>query len=279
MNIIVHIGASKSASSFLQEAVFPAVDDLHFMGKFTNEAYPRWLIDWVYLDDLVFSRNAGRIREKIITHCMEDKINVISSEAFFAVAEFRRSIDRLFEVLPEARVLYVLRDPISWLRSRYVYGVQKEGLFLTFDEALDFGRSPLIYYRRPPIYLPSLYYSEHREYLEKRAGTDGFLMLKYELLSVDPEAFFSTMEAWAGVKLPLKDLAQMARQARVNPSDRSLNLCTARAENLKRMCDRYGFRMDVPPFGVDDSQADFMTPETESRIREALKGKCNPYEY
>jgi len=129
MKYVVHMGATKTGSSFLQERVFPRVEGLNFLGKENNQQYPRWLIDWIYMDDLAFEENIATIRQHVESESDPDKVNVISAEAFFSGGRFKQSVDRILKVLPEARILYVLRDPISWLKSRYAYGVERVGLY------------------------------------------------------------------------------------------------------------------------------------------------------
>lgn len=275
MQFVVHIGATKTGSSLLQEKVFPNVDGLNFLGKETNAQYPRWLIDWIYMDDLAFEASIERIRASIYAASDEQKLNLISSEAFFSGGRFKQSVDRILKVLPEARILYVLREPLSWLRSRYAFGVEIEGLYLTIEQAIDFGRSPLMYYKRPPIYLPDLFYGEQIDYLDTLLKPSDYQILLFENLKADPEQFLAELAAFLGLEFSQEILSQSARN-KVNAVSDDMNIHAQRWANI---C---GTIRDVFGVEVQESLAHpdepIISESLENKLRAYFRGKCYCYE-
>jgi hypothetical protein len=274
MKYVVHMGATKTGSSFLQERVFPRVEGLNFLGKENNQQYPRWLIDWIYMDDLAFEENIATIRQHVESESDPDKVNVISAEAFFSGGRFKQSVDRILKVLPEARILYVLRDPISWLKSRYAYGVEREGLYLPFEQAIDFGRSPLIFYKQPPIYLPDLFYTEQIEYLKALIKNDDFKILLFEELKSEPKQFLEKLANFLGLKFS-DDILSHSAQEKVNAVTKGLNVNAQRWENLRaKTHEAFGVSIDNKPEMHDEP---FMSEAMEGRLRDYFRGNCHTY--
>ncbi|TNC80990.1 MAG: hypothetical protein C9356_11635 [Oleiphilus sp.] len=275
MQFVVHIGATKTGSSLLQEKVFPNVEGLEFLGKENNQQYPRWLIDWIYMDDLAFEASVERIRASIYEVADAEQVNLISAEAFFSGGRFKQSVDRILKILPQARILYVLRDPISWLKSRYAYGVEREGLHLRFEQAIDFGRSPLMYYKRPPIYLPDLFYGEQIDYLNTLLSPADYQILQFENLKAAPQAFLSELAGFLGVTFSEDILTQSARE-KVNAVTRDLNLNEQRWANI---CATIKQSFDVSiaqSFACQDEV--FLSEEMEQKLRDYFRGKCYCYQ-
>ena len=62
--VYVHIGLERTATTWLQNMIFNSHPEINYLGK-TSENYPKWLIEWQYLDDYTFNKSVSRIKERI----------------------------------------------------------------------------------------------------------------------------------------------------------------------------------------------------------------------
>ena len=79
MDLTVHIGLPRAASTFLQERIFAQWPGLHYIGK-TRNNYPDWLKWWHYGSALEFSRKSDWIRDSLESIADTGGKNVLSSE-------------------------------------------------------------------------------------------------------------------------------------------------------------------------------------------------------
>ena len=96
---------------------------------------------------------------------------------------------RIAEVIPDVKLLYIVREPISRIRSHYVTRVIEGSESLPFGEAVATN----------PIYLDySRYTMQLEQYLE-HFDRDQLLVITAEALRDDREAFMRTVYGFLGV--------------------------------------------------------------------------------
>ncbi len=212
----VHIGIGRTASTFLQNKIFPYLNDIQYLGK-TDKDYPRWLIDWQYADE--FSFDPENIKASIQSIPKTNSKQLISSESFSMYGGyFKTVVERIPAVLECPKIIYVLRDPIQHIISRYNHGYFHENFNAPINDCLDFNRSPLMFYKRKPIYLPDLFYTEQIEWLNKRFGEENILILKYENMVKKPLHFFSDLANFMEIDIST-DIWQPCIQKKENHSN------------------------------------------------------------
>ena len=118
--IFIHIGAPKSASTFLQYN-FHNNKKLNFLGIIRDHenirSKPKYDDSFhLYCRHIKNSlKNALKIKKKI----SKDKINIISDEGFIVseYANFKKIINRIIKIFPNCEFILVLRHPVDTILS------------------------------------------------------------------------------------------------------------------------------------------------------------------
>lgn len=130
-HIIIHIGYHKSASTYLQEAVFPALplNDFFFAGP--KQLYLN-LINAEEFNAKKF-KNAVELDLKETFKSSDLRNTILSHEQLSGHPHGYESIKpkrialRLHEMFPESRILIVIRNQMGYLTSIYTYRVAIKG--------------------------------------------------------------------------------------------------------------------------------------------------------
>lgn len=112
-----------------------------------------------------------------------------SSTAYSKRPRFDGVPERLEEEAPDARFIYLVRDPFERLVSQYKHHVR------TGVEREDIDRMA----RRRSGYLSNSYYAFQLEPYFERFGPDAVFVETAESLTDDPRAFLERLFAWLGV--------------------------------------------------------------------------------
>ena len=156
MRLVIHIGFRKTGTTFLQNEFFVKlpVDKFNYLGKKNNtDGYPEWLINWQYLTDFEFEKNIESLRDSIFELLSEDRINMISSEAFTNTDMWYRSSQRILKLFPDAEILITIRDKEEMLRSLYRHKVAEGSFTRKLRDYLDYSTRPFDIHKRKPIFL------------------------------------------------------------------------------------------------------------------------------
>jgi hypothetical protein len=204
--VLLHLGLHRTGSTWLQQRVFdgrdgrptPIVPDRAESARrivlareedFDADAVRRWLADRL---DAV--RNAGGVP-------------VLSNERFSGNPhsgwfDAQRTFDRLAAVLPEAKVLLVLREQRDLVRSLWLQYVRIGGP----ASLRDYLRAPEHGDHRAPCFDPSfLRFDRLVESLDRRFGRDRILAIPYDRLRRDPRDFLDRIGAFLGTPIPIPD--------------------------------------------------------------------------
>ena len=117
---VVHIGYQKCGSTFLQKSVFPSYDEIQLtvssdfvqgLMYYDDPVYQKYCLDDALGGKPTFPKKSGKIR-------------VLSSEILtHRYHTFTRVADRLQKLSPSAKILAVVRNQRSFLRSAYMHRV------------------------------------------------------------------------------------------------------------------------------------------------------------
>lgn len=278
-NFFIHVGFGKAASTLLQNKIFSKHQEINYLGK-TQYDYPRWLIEWHYLDDYAFEKNKKLIAEEVKKRCQDSKVNMISSEAFIMYGGCAYSqAKRISEIIPAAMVILVLRNPIDQIISRYRHYVRADKIFLPLEDLLDWDRTPFIFYKRKPIYLPDLFYNETIDFYKKIFGETNLCVLKFEDMVSCPEIFFSKLSDFISIDFHMDDVKKaLAKKINESPFDEEVE--ALRAQNildlLKTHFPHAAGRLEPEMFRCDTKEHLIDEP-LRRRLEEYFKGKCYDY--
>ena len=199
--ITVHIGLRKTATSWLQRYLFDANKELiGYAGKYEH-FYPDWLLELHYLDDFAFDEKANQISKCISTLHDKNKKLFISSEAFTNTAVSYQQAYRLKRVIPNARIILVLRDPVDMILSHHHNDIQMGNAWARLNDRIDWNRTPMVIGKRKSIYLPDFYADELVDLYCELFGSNNVLVLEYNEFAEDINRFIVRISDFIGVEL------------------------------------------------------------------------------
>lgn len=147
MRLVVHIGATKTASTYLQKCLGINEELLRKHGVYLARAGRRSSasnlnhhnLAWQLLEDRRFRKADGdweAFRDEVAD--VEADVVVLSSEAFARLASEERlratMSGRLFEIADDVSLVYVVRDPLARINSMYTQTVKTFANPDSFDE-------------------------------------------------------------------------------------------------------------------------------------------------
>ncbi len=272
----IHIGYRKTGTSFLQKNVFSCNNALNYIAK-TKENYPDWLIKWHYSDDLLFEQVHESIKEAIKKQTVNDKINLISSEAFTTIGNLFQQAARIHRIFPDAKIVCTLRDPIDLIISFYKFNVLVSGFTDKLENLIDWNRTPLVVYKRKPVYLADYFYDEVIGLYCRLFGEENVCVLKFEDMTTDPDTFFSKLSGFMqGVDFDLPAIRRSLSE-KINPSPDESEISMLRVKNMyHKIKKEFPFsRVHEKDIVPDDNE--ILGSMTAGRIIESLKDRCFGY--
>lgn len=275
--IFIHTGLGRTGTTWLQNRIFPCIKDINFIGK-REDYYPEWLIKWHYLDNIGFEKEIDDIKECFVSRLLDERVNLLSSEAFTGIGgNFSVQIDRIKRIVPNAKAVIVLRDPLELIYSFYKNNVLSGEFFEPLEELIDWKRTPFVFYKRKPVYLPDYFYNDILNYYKKVFGKENICILYYEDLLNNPLRFFEKLEEFLGVPIP-KLLIERNLSERVNRSMGEANISKKRRKNLLARIEKL-FPYEHPEFTIDKvfEDSSIMNDGLRRKIAEYLGGKADRY--
>jgi len=216
---LVHIGYHKTASSWLQQAFFPALADSVALFE-----HPLLWEELMLPSGLVFnvSRCKEYLRQLSSDARSTGKLCVYSSERLsgnphsggYDAAEMA---NRVCEVFERPRILVVVREQRSILQSNFKQYIRMGGT-CTLEEYL----TPPWDGRVPHFRLDNFCYHHLLDYYGKLLGKEQVLALPYELLRSDPHEFSGALLDFMG--LEQRNLGPEVFEQTVNPSMNDLQV-------------------------------------------------------
>jgi hypothetical protein len=273
----LHVGIRKSATTWLQNIFFPRLTGVNYIGK-TDTSYPPWLIHWHYWDDFEFAKRFGEIVRAIENVARQGLINLISSEAFTNTAAIWSQAHRIKKLLPDARIIITLRDPVEVLISHYKLDVSDGHYHLPLEAYLDWSRTPFDLVKRSPLYLPDFFYDEMIALYCELFGAHNVCILRYEDMINSPSLYFSALSSFLRVSFPSEMAPHMQTRLNAGAQDQVTRL--ERSRNIRRYLSSH-----YPAVSLGLGDTDFLTnieeeivsPELRKKLERYFSGKCFGY--
>jgi len=194
----VHVGDYKTATTWLQNEVFPKHPEIQYLGDpFKNKNLQIILRKIVDLRDLDFDEED--LREEFLKNytVTNDKIVGISREAlsqsdYITGENAKRNAERLKAVFGDIKIIYVIRNQISMLGSIYSQYIKIGGTRKFKDWFLDPMECKGIIER--------LKYDKNIKMYHDIFGINNVLVLLYEELKYDRDNFLKKLFTFIGCK-------------------------------------------------------------------------------
>lgn len=193
--LLIHIGYMKTASTYLQKAIFcnpdlgfaKIEDPQFFLNEVRNAPEHHFLPENIRAALVCQVRSAGA----------NGLTPVLSSEGYSGYMagegfDGRRNMERLFKIAPDARILIVIREQNSMLLSRHNQLI-KTGATMSLRDYVGMKDDP-----RSDRYRSQLRYDELIAAYQTAFGKDAVCVLPFELLGKKPAAFISAIANHCG---------------------------------------------------------------------------------
>ncbi|MEM9374002.1 MAG: sulfotransferase, partial [Planctomycetota bacterium] len=141
-----------------------------------------------FSDDGVWSRGIGWY-ESLFRDAPGGALRGESSTHYTKLPTYPETIDRFAEHLPDAKLIYVMRDPVARLVSQYIHEWSEARISVPIDEAVE---------RHPELLDYSRYATQLRPWLD-RFGSDRVLPVFFERITARPAAEFERVCRFVGV--------------------------------------------------------------------------------
>lgn len=209
-DVLLHLGLHRTGSTWLQQRIFDGRD-----GRPTpvvpdrSESARRIVLPRE--DDFDADEVRRWLGERIDAVRAGGGVAVLSNERFSGNPhsgwfDADRTFDRLARVLPNAKVLVVLREQRDLVRSLWLQYVRIGGP----ASLADYLRPPDPGDHRAPCFDPAfLRFDRLVENLDRRFGRDRVLAIPYDRLRRDPRDFLARIAGFVGAPIPMpRDAAE-----------------------------------------------------------------------
>ncbi|OGI00444.1 MAG: hypothetical protein A2Y25_11890 [Candidatus Melainabacteria bacterium GWF2_37_15] len=214
--IIIHVGAHKTASTFLQEKIFNRLSDIYYTGWHIKN---KNLIDDDPLEmdlpkklmlenplSIDFDQEKQRI-ENFIQTIPENKI-IYSCEGLFGYMNqsYRDNIflsDALKKIFPNAKIFLVVRKQDTWLESAYRHLISR-GKSISVNKFLNYykGEFKDLYFGidHNVIDVKAFNWANFVDNYVKLFGKDRVLVLPYEMFKKNQNEFLTRFYKFADIQ-------------------------------------------------------------------------------
>jgi len=253
MDVTIHVGLSKAASTYLQETYLPSVPGALFVHAPYRPPSPANPVQrFVY--ELLFRNPArldrARFRREIAEFVAgHDKV-IISSEALFGTpfqnhSDFWTHTDAIADVFEQPKIWLVVRRQDRWLASTFSQFL-KAGLSTTPERFTNYRDGAFSEYRwiygGPNLDVRDLDWCPFVARYREVFGDDRVLVQPFEAFAADPQAFLDRFCAFAGLRPhPAQDVQ------RRNTSLSPVSAFVARAVNAVPMDVKLRLKRYIPP--------------------------------
>lgn len=213
LQIFIHAGMMKTATTFLQRRVFPRIPGVHFVAWDTH-FFAHEFQRIKYGCPFCFIEEMREGFKRYLESFDEDKV-LISDEAITGPGNRSKEIGTMVLVMkavfPSARMLLVLREQCSFLRSFYLHNLResnkrspavfvryskKDKGFIEFD--LDAYASHL-----------DVRFFEYKALVQLlRSNFPSAHVLLFEQLKLNPQEFAAGLSEWLGEPVSLEGVSQ-----------------------------------------------------------------------
>lgn len=222
--VYFHIGLPKAASTTLQLHLFPALEGFDYLGLcptgnivpnqqqvdedsayLSDDRLRDLYFDMIKQDVLQYDEAQQRSRlADIVTDRPADRIRFFSHEAFtsaiFSHPDIGLKLSRIKSLLPDARVILLLRNQLDWLISQYrdqPFDPRNPAI----GQSMEFRSWLNLVQSDPQVkILSTLEYGTLIKRCEELFGVENVCVLLMEDMSGDIQRFAGTLGAFIGVE-------------------------------------------------------------------------------
>lgn len=274
--VFIHVGFGKTGSTFLQDKVFPYLSNLNYIG-ITSEKREQELLQLHYYDDIKFQKEKQTIKDYFQKKIISNQPNLLSSEVFtLQGSNVVTQAHRLKFIFNQAKIILVLREPIDAMLSFYKYNVSEGNILSDFQSSIEYKRTPMVFFKRKPIYLADFYYNEIINFYHNLFGNENVCVLKYEDMKDSPDYFFQTLSTFMETPFDIPKIKQSLNE-KINSSPKDNSIDTLRALTLYKKLKSEFPKSNINLNDIVIENKPIISDNLKDKIINALKGKCYDY--
>ncbi len=177
MEVYIHLGIHKTASTFLQKNIFPQINDAIFLDRSLCKELKQYIL---YTDDFEFDSEKGKeIFNRIISEYKNYKKVIISDEEFYCnpymgAIDRKRNLDRILSIFgQDTHFLIFIRNQNNLLLSLYSYYIKTGGTASLTD---------FISYKKYPLRVDVNYflYDKYLKYIIEKTSLNNLQIILFE---------------------------------------------------------------------------------------------------
>jgi len=204
--IIIHVGAHKTASTYLQKRFFPELKDIYFTGNHSANIknnccfYPldqlirsgEPLFNWQETKNNLY-QNLYTIEEETILYSQERLMgrNIIAYNNNPIITNL------LADIFPDAKIIFVFRKQDDWVESVYIEEILKRNVNLKIEYFIGIKKNN-IFARTDFLDVRHLCWDKFLLNYRQIFGDDNVLALPYEMFKLKPDVFFDYLTSFIG---------------------------------------------------------------------------------
>lgn len=234
MNLVLHVGLQKTATTTLQRALFAQHSDIFYLGKDRRSAAQKGCRNSEVYDLLapaIWAPNRGfnaedmreETKELIEPQAGEKAVTIGSWEALgnIGTRKFTEMLRRLAVVFGDVRVMICLRNPVNWLKSLYLQ--ELEGQFkkrnrrhLGFNTYVEFEKWLELKGGWNSGSNGMFCFGENIREASELLGKDRVGVFVFEELLADPAAYYAEICEFLGIDVD--EALRLTQDKQFNPT-------------------------------------------------------------
>lgn len=198
MNIILHIGMQRTGTTFLQNSIFPNIQEVNLANFYRHDGIK---FDMLGREDVqsiltnIEKYEYNTVYKKIYRHFQDDKINLISNENIYCEMWTKKDkrvekIEKTKEFFPNAKIIFGIRDKRDLLLSWYKKYVVNGGT-LSFQD-----------FKQVTVNIDKFDYGSYTKYLLELFGKENVYIYRFEEMKRDIYSFVNGICNFMGVDSP-----------------------------------------------------------------------------
>lgn len=218
IQVYVHTGLPKTATTYLQKHVFPYLKDVHYIAKEgENDFFNDYFVKIRFGNHIIIQDEIQQQFLEYVRFVDERKV-LISEEALSEPRNngrhFMPNTMILAKIFPSVNIIFTIRYQIDFIESFYLQDLRVGGC-MSIDAFLRYNKKKKTFLEFESTLVPkiSVYYLDYRKFIAfylAMYGSDNVKVMVYERLKEDKEAFISDLCNFIGTEFtnPTRDAVE-----------------------------------------------------------------------
>ena len=218
IEVYVHTGLPKTATTYLQKNVFPYLKNVHYISKYgDNEFFNKYFLKIRFGNNIIIENEIKQNFLEYLRFVDERKI-LISEEALSEPRNngrhFWPNTQILSKIFPSVKIIFTIRYQIDFIESFYLQDL-KVGSCLGIDAFLRYSKKEKYFLEFESTLVPkiSVFYLDYQKFISlyiELFGKNNVKVMIYEQFKQSKKEFISDLCNFIGTKLitPISEVVE-----------------------------------------------------------------------